>query len=94
MGVETARAFWVVAPGRGEIRAEAIRTPRSDEVLVRTLFSGISRGTEALVFQGRVPPTDADRLLYQRMDHPTPPQRLAVGQQPRNTGPTAGFKLD
>ncbi len=43
---------------------------------------------------GRVPPTDADRLLYGRLDHPTPPQRLAVGQQPRNVGPTAGFKLE
>jgi pilus assembly protein CpaC len=43
---------------------------------------------------GRVPPTDADRLVYGRMDHPTPPQRLAVGQPPRNTAPTAGFKLE
>lgn len=49
---------------------------------------------------GRVPPTDADRLLYQRMNHPTPPQRLSVGrEQQRYAGPgaggaTAGFKLD
>ena len=46
------RAFWTVAPGRGEIRTETLRT---DGVVVRALASGVSRGTEALVFSGRVP---------------------------------------
>lgn len=41
---------------------------------------------------GRVPPTDADRIVYGRFNHPTPPQRLSVGQQ--TSGPTAGFKLN
>lgn len=41
---------------------------------------------------GRVPPTDVDRLLMQRYNHPTPPRRLAVGREA--VGPTAGFKLD
>jgi hypothetical protein len=50
-----ARAFWVVAPGRGELRNEALPAPAAGEVLVETLASGISRGTETLVFQGRVP---------------------------------------
>lgn len=40
----------------------------------------------------RVPPTDADRIVYGRFNHPTPPQRLTVGQQ--TSGPTAGFKLN
>lgn len=52
-----ARAFWAIAPGRGEIRAEALRAPGPGEALVETLASGISRGTESLVFQGRVPPS-------------------------------------
>ena len=52
-----ARAFWTVAPGRGELRAEPLPVPAGDEVRVRTLASGISRGTEALVFAGRVPPS-------------------------------------
>jgi 2-desacetyl-2-hydroxyethyl bacteriochlorophyllide A dehydrogenase len=50
-----ALAFWVVAPGRGEIRAEPLRRPGAGEALVETLASGISRGTESLVFLGRVP---------------------------------------
>ena len=50
-----ARAFWVVAPGRGELRSEPLPAPGTGEALVETLASGISRGTETLVFQGRVP---------------------------------------
>jgi pilus assembly protein CpaC len=41
----------------------------------------------------RVPPTDADRLVFQRLNHPTPPRRVAVGRE-QNVGPTAGFKLE
>jgi 2-desacetyl-2-hydroxyethyl bacteriochlorophyllide A dehydrogenase len=50
-----ARALWHVAPGRAELREEVLRPPGPGEVLVRTLFSGISRGTERLVHHGRVP---------------------------------------
>jgi 2-desacetyl-2-hydroxyethyl bacteriochlorophyllide A dehydrogenase len=57
-----ARAFWVVEPGRGEIRSEALRPPSDDEVVVHALYSGISRGTEALVFQGRVPESEWVRM--------------------------------
>ena len=49
-----ALAFWTVAAGRGELRPETLD---SDGVLVTSLASGISRGTEALVFAGRVPPS-------------------------------------
>jgi len=41
----------------------------------------------------RVPPTDADRLLLQRYNHPTPPTRIIAGR-PQYSGPSAGFKLD
>jgi len=50
-----ALAFWVAEPGRGEIRAESVPDPGPGEVLVRTTYSGISRGTETLVFRGGVP---------------------------------------
>ncbi len=44
---------------------------------------------------GRVPPTDVDRLVMQRFNHPTPPRRVAVGRgTPAVAVPTAGFKLD
>ena len=65
MAVDQSRAFWVAAPGRGEIRVEPLAAPSVEDVVVRTLYSGISRGTEALVFQGRVPVSE-----YQRMRAP------------------------
>jgi len=57
-----ARAFWVAEPGRGEIRTEVLPDPAGDEVVVRALYSGISRGTEALVFSGRVPQSEWARM--------------------------------
>lgn len=57
-----AQAFWVAEPGRGEIRSEDLPAPGGDEVVVRALYSGISRGTEALVFGGRVPQSEWSRM--------------------------------
>jgi threonine dehydrogenase-like Zn-dependent dehydrogenase len=71
---DQARAFWVTAPGRGEIRSEPLDAPGPEDVVVRALFSGISRGTEALVFAGRVPPSERERMRapFQRGDFPAP----------------------
>lgn len=54
----TARALWHVSPGRAELRVNALRPPGDGEVLARTLFSAISRGTERLVSSGRVPESE------------------------------------
>lgn len=50
-----ARAFWIRSPGEGEIRPVELPEPGPGEVVVRTVFSGVSRGTETLVFRGGVP---------------------------------------
>ncbi|MFC7491052.1 MULTISPECIES: zinc-dependent alcohol dehydrogenase [unclassified Knoellia] len=50
-----AQAFWLREPGVGEVRRLEIRRPGPGEVLVRTIRSAVSRGTETLVFAGRVP---------------------------------------
>lgn len=60
------RAFWVSSPGRGEIRPVRVPDPGPGEVRVRTLRSGVSRGTETLVFRGGVP---ADQRLRMRAPH-------------------------
>ncbi len=69
-----AKAFWVTEPGRGEIRTEPLPTRGADEVLVRTLFSGVSRGTETLVFRGGVPESQRElmRAPFQDGDFPGP----------------------
>ncbi|HSO63511.1 MAG TPA: zinc-binding alcohol dehydrogenase [Ornithinibacter sp.] len=69
-----ARAFWLRSPGTGEIRDAVVRDPGPGEVLVRTLRSAVSRGTETLVFRGEVPPDQyaAMRAPFQEGDFPGP----------------------
>lgn len=71
---EAVRAFWVAEPGRGEIRSETLDAPSDGDVVVRAMYSGISRGTESLVFQGRVPPTEFARMRapFQAGEFPAP----------------------
>lgn len=48
--------------GRAKIDYVELAPPESDEILVATKFSGISRGTEALVFNGLVPVSEQERM--------------------------------
>lgn len=70
----SARAYWIIEPGRGEIRDETLGQVRDGEVLVHTLYSGISRGTESLVFRGEVPASEHQRMRapFQGGDFPGP----------------------
>lgn len=70
----TARAFWVRSPGVGEVREVELPEPGPGEVVVRALNSGISRGTETLVFGGGVPPNQYGvmRAPFQEGDFPGP----------------------
>src|SRR3954465_5173128 len=72
--LDDAHAFWLRAPGRGEIRPVALPEPGRGDVMVRTLRSGVSRGTETLVFRGGVPPAQyaAMRAPFQEGDFPGP----------------------
>jgi len=60
-----AEALWYVSPGRAEIRTGSVMEPGAAGVRVRALYGALSRGTERLVFAGRVPETE-----YQRMRAP------------------------
>lgn len=67
-------AYWAVAPGAGELRRTALPPVGAGEVRVRTLFTGVSRGTEALVAAGRVPPSQHElmRAPFQEGSFPFP----------------------
>jgi hypothetical protein len=69
-----ARAFWLREPGRGEICPVGLPEPGPADVVVRTVRSGISRGTETLVFRGAVPPGQRARMRapFQDGDFPGP----------------------
>jgi 2-desacetyl-2-hydroxyethyl bacteriochlorophyllide A dehydrogenase len=71
---DDARAFWVEDRSLGSIRTVDLPPPGTDEVVVETLFSGISRGTETLVFQHRVPPSQyaVMRCPFQEGQFPAP----------------------
>lgn len=70
----SASALWCVDERRAELRTQPLAAPGADEVLVRTLFTAISRGTERLVFEGAVPPSEyaAMRAPLQDGDFPFP----------------------
>jgi threonine dehydrogenase-like Zn-dependent dehydrogenase len=67
------RALWT-SPGSAALLDGPDPVPGPDEVLVRTLHSGISRGTEALVFRGGVPAAQAAdmRAPFQEGSFPGP----------------------
>ncbi len=69
-----ARAFWVAAPGKGEIRAQRLRPLAAGELLIRASASAISRGTESLVFRGEVPQSEWQRMRcpFQEGEFPAP----------------------
>ena len=52
------RALWTVSRGKLAIREESIGPKPEGAVFVRSVFSGVSRGTERLVFDGNVPESE------------------------------------
>jgi threonine dehydrogenase-like Zn-dependent dehydrogenase len=74
MAAEDARSFWIAEPCRGEIRAEALPAAQPGDAVVRTLYSGISRGTETIVFAGAVPASERERMRapFQAGEFPAP----------------------
>jgi len=96
-GAGTARAFWVRAPGQGEIREQALAPPGPDEVLVRTLVSAISRGSESLVFRGEVPESQhqAMRCPFQEGEFPGPVKYgyISVGRVERGPADLRGRRV-
>lgn len=71
---ERAHAFWVVGAGEGQIRDEPLAPHTGRTVVVRTVYSGISRGTESLVFHGHVPTSEHQRMRapFQAGEFPWP----------------------
>jgi NADPH:quinone reductase-like Zn-dependent oxidoreductase len=57
-----AQALWTVGPGRAELRAADPGPLGEGQARVRALVSGISRGTESLVFHGRAPESEWERM--------------------------------
>jgi 2-desacetyl-2-hydroxyethyl bacteriochlorophyllide A dehydrogenase len=70
-----ARQLWFTTPGQVEIKEKPLPKVESDQVLVKSICSGISTGTEMLVFRGQLPEglpldTTIDDLKYQKSTYP------------------------
>lgn len=59
-----APALWCVGPAQVELRPGLL----GEGVAVDMFYSGISRGTERLVFEGRVPDSESDRMRGPAME--------------------------
>lgn len=70
----SARALWYVSACNALLREEPLPAPGPDDVLVRTRWSAVSRGTESLVFAGAVPAAERQRMRapFQAGDFPFP----------------------
>jgi 2-desacetyl-2-hydroxyethyl bacteriochlorophyllide A dehydrogenase len=86
-----ARAFWVTGPEAGELRAEPLPALPDGWVRIETRFSGISRGTESLVFRGEVPPSEYARMRapFQAGEFPAPVKYGYISIGTVVAGPTA-----
>ena len=63
-----ATAYWTSSPEHGELRSEDLQVPGPGEALVRTLYSGISKGTETVVHTGSVPPRVCKEMRAPRQE--------------------------
>ena len=90
-------------PGLGDVpilgslfKSDAYQRQETELVIVVTPYFVEPTGQQLRTpFTGRVAPSDADRLLYQRFNHPTPPVTAAVsGGGQAAVGPTPGFTLE
>jgi len=94
---QQARAFWVTAPGQGIIRDEPLPIAGPTDATVRTLFTGVSRGTESLVFSGAVPESERARMRapFQAGEFPAPVKYgyCNVGQVESGPKPLLGRRV-
>lgn len=92
---QVARALYYTGPGLADIRDAPLPPLAGDWVEVRTLWSALSRGTERLVAQGLVPPSEYDRMRapFQGGDFPYPVKYGYAAVGVIEAGPGAGAEV-
>lgn len=92
--IAQASALWFEAEGRCKLRVEPLANIGEGDVEIRTLYGGISRGTEALIFNGQVPQSEFERMRGPHMegDFPFPVKYgyAAVGEIERGPSDLLG----
>ncbi|KPF44636.1 dehydrogenase [Rhizobium sp. AAP43] len=57
-----ATALWQTGPGEVQLQHQALGERQSGQLMIRNMFSGVSRGTERLVLEGLVPESERERM--------------------------------
>lgn len=85
------KTVYFTAPGQVELREESLPDPGAGQVLVETLVSAISCGTEMLVYRGNFPKglTDAHDPLSSGLRYPMPYGYASIGRV-KETGKAVG----
>lgn len=76
------RVLYFTAPGALMVREEPIAALQSDQLLVKTLVSGISAGTELLIYRGQFTRDLAEvgDVISSRLEYPLPYGYASVGR--------------
>src|SRR5512147_2660293 len=81
MGGVKRKTVYFTAPRQVELREEPLPVPGADEVLVETICSAISAGTEMLVYRGQFPHlTDSHDPLSSHLCYPLAYGYACVGR--------------
>jgi NADPH:quinone reductase-like Zn-dependent oxidoreductase len=69
-----AQALWITGPGTAELRPTQVGPAGGQTLLVHAINSGLSRGTESLIFRGLVPESEWTRMRcpFQEGEFPFP----------------------
>jgi threonine dehydrogenase-like Zn-dependent dehydrogenase len=90
----SAQALWYIGDGKAEIRQESLPVMKAGDALIKTLWSGISRGTERLIFHALVPSSEYERMRGPGMGgdfpHPVKYGYCAVGRVEEGPAAIAG----
>ena len=73
MKIYKTKSYWIDKKNKGYFKSGEISSIKSNELVIKTLFSGISYGTEKLVYSGKVPKSQKSLMKcpYQEGDFGT-----------------------
>ncbi|MFO7831243.1 MAG: zinc-binding dehydrogenase [Desulfuromonadaceae bacterium] len=86
--------LWFTAPYALEFREVELPEPEPDEILVRTLCSGISAGTEMLAYRGQLPADQALDATIDTLDNQSTTYPFQYGYANVGRVEAAGDKVD
>lgn len=86
--------LWFTAPYSVEYREQELVGPGPEEILVRTLCTGISAGTEMLVYRGQLPQDQALDSTMEYLENQSTNYPLQYGYANVGRVEAAGYKVD